>query len=258
MLGKTNVTELGGLFDANLPEGYSSLGGQVLLPSDTDKTPAGSSAGSRGGDGGGPRGADDRHRDLDGHGAADRAGRRRGRRRPQADGRRCVDRDGVLPDRQVAGRRRPDHPHGRRRGERVRGRCRASRSRCSAPALAARASRSSTRRRRRTRPRSPRCRAWARRRRSRRSARRPERRRASSRARSRSDLNAYLRWSGGAGSLQEIVDYNTANPVEGLKYQQRELTARAVARTSRRWTPTRPRARRQRRGHRRGCWPTPT
>ena len=46
VLGKTNVTELGGLFDANLPEGYSSLGGQVLLPSDTDKTPAGSSAGS--------------------------------------------------------------------------------------------------------------------------------------------------------------------------------------------------------------------
>ena len=29
-----------------MPEGYSSLGGQVLLPSDTDKTPAGSSAGS--------------------------------------------------------------------------------------------------------------------------------------------------------------------------------------------------------------------
>jgi Asp-tRNA(Asn)/Glu-tRNA(Gln) amidotransferase A subunit family amidase len=46
ILGKTNVTELSGLFDANLPEGYSSLGGQVLLPSDTDKTPAGSSAGS--------------------------------------------------------------------------------------------------------------------------------------------------------------------------------------------------------------------
>ncbi|MFE9201917.1 amidase family protein [Micromonospora sp. NPDC007230] len=48
MLGKTNVTELNGLFDANLPEGYSSLGGQVLLPSDTDKTPAGSSGGSAG------------------------------------------------------------------------------------------------------------------------------------------------------------------------------------------------------------------
>jgi Asp-tRNA(Asn)/Glu-tRNA(Gln) amidotransferase A subunit family amidase len=46
IMGKTNVTELNGLFDANLPEGYSSLGGQVMLPSDTDKTTAGSSAGS--------------------------------------------------------------------------------------------------------------------------------------------------------------------------------------------------------------------
>ncbi|MEY2442270.1 MAG: amidase [bacterium] len=46
ILGKTNVTELNGLFDANMPEGYSSLGGQVLMASDTDKTPAGSSAGS--------------------------------------------------------------------------------------------------------------------------------------------------------------------------------------------------------------------
>ncbi|MEO3811596.1 amidase family protein [Sphaerisporangium sp. B11E5] len=46
ILGKTNITELNGVFDANLPKGYSSLAGQVLLPSDTDKTPAGSSAGS--------------------------------------------------------------------------------------------------------------------------------------------------------------------------------------------------------------------
>ena len=46
ILGKANLTELNGIFDANLPEGYSSLGGQVLLPSDTDKTPAGSSAGA--------------------------------------------------------------------------------------------------------------------------------------------------------------------------------------------------------------------
>jgi amidase len=46
VLGHTNVTELDGLFDANIPEGYSSLGGQVLVPSDTDKTPAGSSGGS--------------------------------------------------------------------------------------------------------------------------------------------------------------------------------------------------------------------
>ncbi|MBY0280104.1 hypothetical protein K2Z84_32630 [Candidatus Binatia bacterium] len=46
ILGKTNLTELNGIFDANIPEGYSSLGGQVLLPSDTDKTVAGSSAGA--------------------------------------------------------------------------------------------------------------------------------------------------------------------------------------------------------------------
>ena len=46
VLGKTNVSELNGIFDANVPEGYSSLGGQVLMASDTDKTPAGSSGGS--------------------------------------------------------------------------------------------------------------------------------------------------------------------------------------------------------------------
>ncbi len=46
ILGKTNVSELNGVFDANMPEGYSSLGGQVLMASDADKTPAGSSAGS--------------------------------------------------------------------------------------------------------------------------------------------------------------------------------------------------------------------
>jgi amidase len=46
ILGKTNVSELNGLFSANMVEGYSSLGGQVLLPSDTDNNPAGSSGGS--------------------------------------------------------------------------------------------------------------------------------------------------------------------------------------------------------------------
>jgi amidase len=47
VLGDTNTTELGGEFEpANMPQGYSSLGGQVLLPSDTNKTPGGSSAGS--------------------------------------------------------------------------------------------------------------------------------------------------------------------------------------------------------------------
>ncbi len=46
VLGDSNTTELGGDFDPNMPQGYSSLGGQVLLASDTNKTPGGSSAGS--------------------------------------------------------------------------------------------------------------------------------------------------------------------------------------------------------------------
>jgi Asp-tRNA(Asn)/Glu-tRNA(Gln) amidotransferase A subunit family amidase len=46
ILGKANVSELNGLFSSTMPEGYSSLGGQVLVPSDTDKNPGGSSAGS--------------------------------------------------------------------------------------------------------------------------------------------------------------------------------------------------------------------
>jgi amidase len=46
VLGDTNITELGGDFDPNMAQGYSSLGGQVLLPGDTNKTPGGSSAGS--------------------------------------------------------------------------------------------------------------------------------------------------------------------------------------------------------------------
>ena len=46
ILGKTNVTELNGLFSSNITEGYSSLGGQVLLASNTDTNPGGSSAGA--------------------------------------------------------------------------------------------------------------------------------------------------------------------------------------------------------------------
>lgn len=46
ILGKTNVTELGGLFSSTITEGYSSLGGQVLLASNTDTSPGGSSAGA--------------------------------------------------------------------------------------------------------------------------------------------------------------------------------------------------------------------
>jgi amidase len=47
ILGDANTTELGGAFEGpNMPQGYSSLGGQVLLASDTNKSPGGSSAGS--------------------------------------------------------------------------------------------------------------------------------------------------------------------------------------------------------------------
>jgi Asp-tRNA(Asn)/Glu-tRNA(Gln) amidotransferase A subunit family amidase len=47
VLGDTNVGEFDGAMEgSNMPQGYSSLGGQVLLPSDTNKSPGGSSAGS--------------------------------------------------------------------------------------------------------------------------------------------------------------------------------------------------------------------
>jgi amidase len=47
ILGDTNTSELDGSFEgSNMPQGYSSLGGQVLLASDTNKNVGGSSAGS--------------------------------------------------------------------------------------------------------------------------------------------------------------------------------------------------------------------
>jgi amidase len=47
ILGDTNTTELNGSFEgSNMPQGYSSLGGQVLLASDTNKNVGGSSGGS--------------------------------------------------------------------------------------------------------------------------------------------------------------------------------------------------------------------
>jgi amidase len=47
VLGDANVGEFDGAMEgANMPQGYSSLGGQALLPSDTNKSPGGSSAGS--------------------------------------------------------------------------------------------------------------------------------------------------------------------------------------------------------------------
>lgn len=46
ILGKTNLTELANFVTADMPSGYSSLGGQVLNPYDTALTPSGSSSGS--------------------------------------------------------------------------------------------------------------------------------------------------------------------------------------------------------------------
>ena len=73
------------------------------------------------------------------------------------------------------------------------------------------------------------------------------------------DLNAYLGGtSGGAGSLQGIVNYNTANPVEGLKYQQGQLVSSLQP------GPVGARGRHgrgqgvQRGADRRACSPTPT
>jgi amidase len=49
ILGDTNTTELGGAMEgSNMPRGYSSLGGQALLPSNTNVQPGGSSGGSAG------------------------------------------------------------------------------------------------------------------------------------------------------------------------------------------------------------------
>ena len=46
LLGKTNLTEFANFLAANMPAGYSSLGGQVLNAYDTDASPGGSSSGS--------------------------------------------------------------------------------------------------------------------------------------------------------------------------------------------------------------------
>jgi Asp-tRNA(Asn)/Glu-tRNA(Gln) amidotransferase A subunit family amidase len=49
VLGDTNTSELGGVMEgSNMPQGYSSLGGQALLPADTNKNVGGSSGGSAG------------------------------------------------------------------------------------------------------------------------------------------------------------------------------------------------------------------
>jgi Asp-tRNA(Asn)/Glu-tRNA(Gln) amidotransferase A subunit family amidase len=222
VLGKTNVTELGGLFDANLPEGYSSLGGQVLLPSDTDKTVAGSSAGAAAATAAGlaaftvglEQAPDDAQR-IAPAGVAGVVGFK-----PTVG---SVNREGVLG---IA--RSQDSPGPIARtvsdaasafsalsgspvplsatalsGKRV-----AVTSSTAAPYPAAVAALGGLGATTVTK-----------------TVGTPEPNPPSIVGRSfERDLNAYLGGvSGGAGSLQGIVDYNAAHPVEGLKYQQRDL-----------------------------------
>lgn len=46
ILGKTNMTEFANFMSEDMPDGYSSRGGQVLNPYNRDKSPSGSSSGS--------------------------------------------------------------------------------------------------------------------------------------------------------------------------------------------------------------------
>ena len=232
MLGKTNVTELGGLFDANLPEGYCSLGGQVLLPSDTDKTPAGSSAGSAAATAAGlaaltigPETSTDTAQLIAPAGVAGVVGLK-----PTVGAVSAATACSPSPSRRTRRARSPARSRDAR-CDRVSTPCRrrarpGPTTRASADRARGKRSRSSTPRRRRTRPRH---RAAGRGRDDRvKTIGTPARtRRASSRAvRARPQRLPRPGTPGGASSLQGIVDYNTANPVEGLKYQQGELTPR--------------------------------
>ena len=223
VLGKTNVSELNGLFDANMPEGYSSLGGQVLLPSDTDKTVAGSSAGSAASTAAGLAAltigletSTDTAQIIAPAGVAGVVGLK-----PSVG---LVSSDGVLPVAKsqdapgpitrtvsdaatalgvLTGRSYPLSPS--LAGKRV-----AVIASTGAPypaavtAVTGAGATTVTKTIGTPSPNPP-----------------------SIVARSfESDLNAYLAGtSGGAGSLQGIVNYNTANPVEGLKYQQGQLVS---------------------------------
>ena len=128
ILGKTNVSELNGVFDSNMPEGYSSLGGQVLLPSDTDNTP-GRLVRRLGGSDGLRPGGDDRRAWRPSTDTAQMiapAGIAGVVALKPTVGR--VSRDGRAAGGQVAGLAGPDHPDGLRRG-----RCSCRRSPASDP-----------------------------------------------------------------------------------------------------------------------------
>ncbi len=224
VLGKTNVTELGGLFDSNMPEGYSSLGGQVLLPSDTDKTPAGSSAGSAAATAAGlaaltigSETSTDTAQLIAPAGVAGVVGFK-----PTVG---AVDREGTLG---IA--RSQDSPGPIARTVTDAAAAFAALSGTSAPLAASALSGkrvaviSST-----TAPYPAAVTAVTGLGATTvtKTVGTPAPNPPSIVARSfERDVNAYLGGvSGGAGSLQGIVNYNTANPVEGLKYQQRELVS---------------------------------
>jgi amidase len=246
ILGKTNVSELNGVFSTSMPEGYSSLGGFVLLPSDTDNNSGGSSAGSTSATASGLAAMTvgmETGTDL-GAQMITPAGHAGVVALKPTVGR--VSRTGVLPVaasqdspgpitrtvydaaaqlKAIAGQDAddpatvgtpavPDYTAGLSpsalNGKRV-----AVISSTTAPypaALAAITGLGATTVVKTVGTPSPDPPSIVMR-------------------EFKRDLNAYLAdgHSGGAGSLQEIIDYNTANPVEGLKYQQGELTdAQAV------------------------------
>jgi Asp-tRNA(Asn)/Glu-tRNA(Gln) amidotransferase A subunit family amidase len=228
VLGKTNVSELNGLFDSNMPEGYSSLGGQVLLPSDTDKTPAGSSAGSAAATAAGLAAltvgletSTDTAQMIAPAGAAGVVALK-----PTVG---LVSGDGVLPvaksqdapgpiartvyDAATALEALTGKSYAGGLSTSLAGKKVAVVAGTAAPypaavsALQALGATTAVKTPATPSPNPPSIvgREFKR------------------------DLDAYLAGtSGGAGSLQGIIDYNVAHPVEGLKYQQRELTAAAT------------------------------
>ena len=115
ILGKTNVSELNGAVRREHARGVlvARRPGAAAVRHGQDAGRLVRRLG--GGDGLRPGGDDRRDGDVTRHGAADRAGRRRRRRRPQADGRARQPRRRAAGG-QVAGLARPDHPDGLRRG----------------------------------------------------------------------------------------------------------------------------------------------
>ena len=225
ILGKTNVSELNGALRRQHARGLLVARRPGAAAVRHRQDPGRFGRRLRGRDRRGPGGADRRPRDLDRQRADHRPGGCRGRGRAEADGRPGLERRRAA-GREVPGRRRPDRQDGVRRGP---------------------GPRRADGRQLRRRPHHDRAGGQEGRRDLEHHGAVPGRRHRRHRARrdavtktvgtpspntasiiNRSfekDLNAYLAGtSGGAGSLQGIVNYNTANPVEGLKYQQGQLT----------------------------------